>query len=117
MMTYLSPPPANDVDGALRAFFKAQMPAPWPSLKAPAPSVVAATAKGWPMMRSRLALAASVALLALGLSCLTGAFHSRSNSSESRIAVDGATASTENDPLRHPVQPPLKVKSRPVNAP
>jgi hypothetical protein len=115
MMNYLSPPPANDVDGVLRAFFKAQMPAPWPSLKAP--SVAATISKGWPMMRSRLALAASVALLALGLSFLSGAFHGRPNPSESPIAVDGATASTENDPLRHPVQPPLKVKAMPPNAP
>ena len=114
-MSYLSPPPANDVDGVLHAFFKAQMPAPWPSLKAP--PVVAATAKGWPMMRSRLALAASVALLALALSFLTGAFHGRSNPSENPIAVDGATASTENDPLQHPVQPPLKVKARPASSP
>jgi hypothetical protein len=114
-MSYLSPPPANDVDGVLHAFFKAQMPAPWPSLKAP-PNV-AATAKGWPMMRSRLALAASVALLALALSFVSGAFHGRPNPSENPIAVDGATASTENDPLQHPVQPPLKVKARPASAP
>ncbi|HBI42131.1 MAG TPA: hypothetical protein DDY78_04640 [Planctomycetales bacterium] len=116
-MSYLSPPPVNDVDGALRAFFKAQMPAPWPSLKAPAPPVVVATAKGWPMMRSRLALAASVAVLALGLSFLSGAFHVRANPLEQRITVDGASASAENDPLRHPVQPPLKVKAMPVSAP
>lgn len=114
-MSHLSPPPANDVDNVLRTFFKAQMPAPWPSLKAPA--VVAATAKGWPMMRSRLALAASVALLALGLSFLSGAFHGRPNPSVSHIAVDGATASTENNPLQHPVQRPLNIKTKPANTP
>ncbi len=114
-MSHLSPLSTDDVDGVLRAFFKGQMPATWPSIKAPA--IVATTAKGWPMMRSRLALAASVALLALGLSLLSGAFHSRSNPSVSHIAVDGATASTENDPLQHPVQPSLKVKSRPASAP
>jgi hypothetical protein len=115
MMNHFSPAPANDVDGVLRAFFKGQVPAPWPALKAP--DVVVTTAKGWPMMRSRLALAASVALLALGLSLVSGAFHGRTNPSDSHIAIGGATASTENDPLQHPVQPPLKVKSRPVSAP
>jgi hypothetical protein len=112
-MSHLSPLSTDDVDGVLRTFFKAQTPAPWPK----APAVVAKTAKGWPMMRSRLALAASVALLALGLSLVSGAFHGQLNSSQSHITVDGATASTENDPLQHPVQPPLKVKSRPVSAP
>jgi hypothetical protein len=106
MMTHHSPHSTDDVDGVLRAFFKTQMPAPWPSLKAP--SVGAENATGWPMMRSRLALAASVALLALGLSFVSGAFHGRSNPTEQRITVDSPSASAENDPLKHPVQPALK---------
>ena len=61
-------------------------------------------------MRSRLALAASVALLALGLSSLAGVFDGRSHPSEQRIVVGGATASATNDPLQHPVQPPLNIK-------
>jgi hypothetical protein len=115
MMSYHSPLSTDDVDGVLRAFFKAQMPAPWPSLKVP--PIVAKTAKGWPMMRSRLALAASVGLLALGLSSLAGAFHGRNVPSEQRIRVDSPSASAENDPLHRSVQPPLKVKAKAIDAP
>jgi hypothetical protein len=115
MMSYLSPLSTNDVDGVLRAYFKAQMPAPWPALKAPVVAIEAT--KGWPMLRSRLALAASVALLALGLSFLSGAFHGRPNSSEQRITVDRPSASAENDPLHHAVQPPLKIKAKAASAP
>jgi hypothetical protein len=113
MMNNLSPISTADVDGVLRAFFKAQTPAPWPK----APVVVAKTPKGWPMMRSRLALAASVGLLALGLSSLAGAFHGRAIPSDQRIRVDSPSASAENDPLHHSVQPSVKVKVKPMNAP
>jgi hypothetical protein len=112
-MSYLSPTSTNDVDGVLRAFFKAQTPAPWPK----APVVVAKTPKGWPMMRSRLALAASVGLLALGLSSLAGAFHGRTMPLEQRIRVDSPSASAENDPLHRSVQPPFKVKGKAIDAP
>ena len=87
-MSLLSPPPVqrggtqppDDMDSFLRAFYKAQMPHPWPSLAAPSPRRTAARpAKGWPLMRSRLAVAASVGLLAVGSLLLAGAFQGRSN--------------------------------------
>ena len=68
-------------------------------------------------MRSRLALAASVAILALGLSFVSGAFHGRTIPSEQRITVDSPSASAENDPLHHAIQPPLKVKAKSMNMP
>jgi hypothetical protein len=108
-MSQRSPLSTDDVDGVLRTFFKAQTPAPWPK----APAVVAKTAKGWPMMRSRLALAASVGLLALGLTSLAGAFHGHAITSEQRIRIESPSASAENDPLHRSVQPPLKVKEKP----
>jgi hypothetical protein len=113
MMNQLSPLPTDDVDGVLRAFFKKEMPTPWPK----APVVVAKTPKGWPMMRSRLALAASVGLLALGLSSLAGAFHGGALPSEQRIRIESLSASAENDPLHHSVQPPLRTKAKPMNMP
>jgi hypothetical protein len=109
-MINLSPSRTDDVEGALRAFFQAEMPAPWPKLKTPPSSSVAKTAKEWPLLRSRLALAASVALLALGFSALAGAFDGRPTVSEPRMTILGAAADTRNDPLQHAVQPPLKVK-------
>jgi hypothetical protein len=112
MMSQFSPLSTDEVDGVLHAFFKAQTPSPWP-----APPAVAKMAKGRPMMRSRLALAASVALLALGLSFLSGAFHGRPNSPEQRVTVEHPSASAENDPLHHSVPTPLKVKTKPMYTP
>ena len=69
------------------------------------------------MMRSRLALAASVSLLALELSFVGGAFHGRAIPLEQRITVDSPSASAENNPLHHSVQPPLKVKAKAMSEP
>ena len=113
-MSYHYPLSTDDVDGVLGAFFKAQMPAPWPSMKAPPGAEK--TTKGWPIMRSRLALAASVGLLALGLSSLAGAFHGRIVPTES-IRIESPSASADNDPLHRSVQPPLKIKGKPMSAP
>ena len=30
-------PPDDEIDGLLRAFFRAELPHPWPAMKAPAP--------------------------------------------------------------------------------
>ncbi len=87
IMSNLSPLPTDDVDGVLRAFFKAQMPAPWPALRAPS-EAAKKTVQGWPLMRSRLALAASVGLLALGLSSLAGAFHGHTIPTEQGIRIE-----------------------------
>lgn len=68
--------PDDDLDGLLRAFFQAEMPHPWPALKAPLPS--RQTAPPAPprrgLFRSRLALAASVTLLVTGALALPGRF-------------------------------------------
>jgi hypothetical protein len=84
--------PGENLDGLLRAFYQAQLPHPWPDFKAPGDdAVTTGTARGvltrlWPLskapdsgpsargievrgfalVRSRLALAASVALLVFG---------------------------------------------------
>ncbi len=74
-----SPPrqPADDLEGLLRAFYRSQMPQPWPSPQLPrfrpAPTPRPAPS-GRPLSRSRLVLAASVALLLLGSLCLPGRF-------------------------------------------
>lgn len=54
-----------DIDGWLKAFFRKEMPHPWPSLKPPAKAGQAA-ARRRPLFRSRMALAASVMVLLLG---------------------------------------------------
>jgi hypothetical protein len=54
--------PLDDLDRRLRAFFRSQVPSPWPRLRAPA---TVARGRG-PLPASRLALAASVAALLAG---------------------------------------------------
>jgi hypothetical protein len=84
MSFLLSPPtgprqdtPGDDgLDNLLRAFYKAQLPYPWPSLEAPADRRVlplSPVARRQPLLRSRLALAASVALFVSGPWLLEGA--------------------------------------------
>jgi hypothetical protein len=62
--------PGDDLDALLRAFFKAQMPAPWPAFKPPARARTLpprpAGDRPWSPIASHLALAASMALLLFG---------------------------------------------------
>lgn len=117
-MSLLSPPPAqrggaqppDDVEDLLRAFYKAQVPDPWPSLEAPAPRRTPAPATikraaGWPLMRSRLAVAASVALLLAGSLLLAGAFQGRAVPPTDPIRVNGGSANRLNDPAQETHRP------------
>src|SRR5262245_13639220 len=61
-------PPDEDVDAVLDAFFKGEMPDPWPAFRPPArtlPFRPAAQPRRRFVLGSKLALAASVALLML----------------------------------------------------
>jgi len=60
----------DDLDGLLRNFFRSEMPNPWPTMTAPA--IENPTPTWWSRSRSRLALAASVALLLVGSWFLSG---------------------------------------------
>jgi hypothetical protein len=68
IVTPYSPKGGDDLDGLLRAFFRAQLPSPWPA--SPVPPADSARLRrppsGCGLMRSRWALAATVALLLLG---------------------------------------------------
>jgi hypothetical protein len=87
-------PPEDALDGVLRAYFRAQMPRPWPALVLPQssptplrpPSREGRPGGGrWPLFRSRLALAASVALLILGPLFLSGKFQTTGSPSTFRL--------------------------------
>ena len=83
--------PGDDPDGLLRAYFRAELPDPWPEFRRPRdrsgseavplrarPSLKEAAAnQSRTRFRSQLALAASVGLLLLGTVVLSGQFHSR----------------------------------------
>jgi hypothetical protein len=94
-MSFLLRPPVNpegarpgdELDGLLSAYFRAEMPNPWPAVAVPetsegskAPVVLDLPAEpapqepSWSLFRSRLALAASVALLIAGSFFLGGRF-------------------------------------------
>jgi hypothetical protein len=79
-MNFVLPPPAkpgDDLEELLRAFYRSQMPQPWPSPRLPRFCTAPATrpkSSGRSLTRSRLVLAASVALLMLGSLCLPGRF-------------------------------------------
>ena len=133
-MSLLSPPPIqrggpqppDDVDKILRAFFRRQMPDPWPLMEAPvlrriAPAAVARPARRWPLLRSRLALAASVALLATGLFLLAEAFQGRPQHQEP-VLPSGPTANGRNgvEGVLHPAPPPppkLKINESLIQEP
>jgi hypothetical protein len=81
-MSHLEPPPVDprgagpgphDLDGLLRAYFRAEMPDPWPVLRLP---ILGQPGRGRTRSsgRSHLALAASVALLMGGTLWLAGTF-------------------------------------------
>jgi hypothetical protein len=79
-MNLVEPPtlkPGDDLDGLLRAFFRSQMPQPWPMPRLPRFRTVPASPQprsGRSLIRSRYALAASVALLLLGSLFLSSRF-------------------------------------------
>jgi hypothetical protein len=100
--------PGDDLDGLLRTFFRSQMPQPWPVPPMPRSRSVPATrpaASRHPLMRSRFALAASVALLLFGSLFLPGRFAPNLTSG---TAPDGTPIS--NDDLRHQMRKELKSK-------
>jgi hypothetical protein len=68
----------DELEGMLRAYYKAELPNPWPSLEAPAARnnilPMRPPMRRFPMLRSRLALAACVAFLVAGPLALSAYF-------------------------------------------
>jgi hypothetical protein len=125
-------PPDDELDGLLRAFFRAERPDPWPAMKAPpqtlpfVPRTVngrgaakqslptlptpATKATRRPLWRSRLALAASVALLLGGTLFLPRTSLQWQEPAGPDAPGGHPTADTRNRPLHdeRPGMPPLK---------
>jgi hypothetical protein len=86
--------PGDDLDGLLTAFFRSELPSPWPG--APEPEEAEVIVRPMPRARrpiwgSRLALAASVALLLAGGWMLSGSFSDTPGGSGSP-KIDGISA-------------------------
>lgn len=99
-------PDRGELDEVLRAFYRSEMPHPWPELKLP----VAETALPLPrserrhrrsLWNSRFALAASIALLLLGSLLLSGAFRT------------GATKNTGVDTRHDTAKPAIELPRTP----
>jgi hypothetical protein len=98
----------DNLDTLLRAFYQAEMPDPWPSLEAPAPSprllpVRPAKKPGRNLVRSRLALAASIALLVSGSLFLSG--NLREEAGPVGHTLPGANSQNDPDGLKSSQQP------------
>ena len=57
---------SSQLDDLLKSFFRSEMPQPWPSFVEPALGSLVVHSRSRSLFRSRLALAASVALLLIG---------------------------------------------------
>jgi hypothetical protein len=102
--------PADDLDGLLRAFYRKEMPKPWPAPPGPPGRLLPAqpSPRGFASFRSHLALAASLALILLG-SLLAGG-KPRSNPDHTPGFHLGAPEATR-PPRPHQEVSPEKLKS------
>ena len=121
IMRVVAPPPNvpgetqsrdDDLEALLRSFFRAEMPDPWPSLEAPAsrlPFRPVRRPERPALWRSRLALAASVALLVLGSLFLLGKQQAPETNLGSKAPAIGSNE--ERNSLDHyPTQGPKRNK-------
>src|SRR5438046_2941308 len=95
----------DDLDGLLSAFFRSEIPSPWPGSPLPeeTPVILRPAPARKSFFRSRLALAASVALLISGSWLLSDSFKDAPTSGKSDVSVFTGTATTEDNR-------PVKVK-------
>ena len=67
----------HDIDQTLRDFYRAEMPSPWPTMRAPArtlPMPRRSAKPAWMRSLSRLAVAACIALLLIGYLAVASLF-------------------------------------------
>jgi hypothetical protein len=91
--------PGDQLDELMHAYFRKEMPAPWPAFqparRRPTPPVRSAEPIPRSLWRSRLALAASVGLLAVSLALLPGKFLAPSGPEPALPIAGAGTANTE----------------------
>ena len=90
-----APRAADDLDDVLRAFFRAQLPNPWPAAPLPAASATRRGTRRSVLRRSRLALAASVALLVAGPLCLGTSFRGPGTPPDKDVPLSARGVKTE----------------------
>jgi hypothetical protein len=98
----------DEIDVLLRQYFQAEMPDPWPKLTPPekrSPALAPPRWRGWALFRSRMALAASVALLVGGNMLLSHSFQQQ----------DRARATDSKDSVAAKPTPPGAAAVRPAH--
>ena len=101
----------DDVETILRSYFRAEMPRPWP-----APPLTGASVQGFParlgrrLSRSKLALAASLAVLVGGTLVLPGRVPVARNPSEPHLSPGEATRIRLTDA-------PVRPNDKPADSP
>jgi hypothetical protein len=106
------PTPGNrpDVEGLLRAYFRSEMPHPWPRAPLPAARPLVATSL-WQRTRPRLALAACVALLLTGYLSLAGSFP-REQGPSGALPLNGHVIGDRPSHKSRSVRPPLQPRQK-----
>jgi hypothetical protein len=88
----------DELDGLLRAFYQAELPHPWPSPEVPALRndvlPLRSSLRRFPMLRSRLALAASVAFLVAGPLALSAYFTGGNHAGPDNAGTNGVNNAT-----------------------
>jgi hypothetical protein len=103
-------PPEDEVDHLLRAFYQRELPKPWPMLTPPSSLnnrvlELPPIARRFPMLRTRLALAACVAFLVAGPLGLASFFSPTGTESAATTQPNADDAKAEKNML--PYQLPL----------
>lgn len=104
----------DDEESVLRAFFRAEMPQPWPSFSPPSadarsPLVIASTRRPW-SARSHLALAASVGLLLVGSLALSNILKPGAPDASIETLGPGARMKRPIDEPKSPLLPSVPKK-------
>jgi len=98
-------PPPDEMDRLLYAFMCAEMPDPWPTMKAPAqpaPASVPVKTRRWPRLGgSRFALAATVTLCLVGSLMLTHLFPGGASSVTDGTATERIAPNFSISPKSH----------------
>lgn len=101
---------ADDVDGLLGEFFQSALPRPWPAFQPPMRATIPlARPTSWGRrFRSSLALAASVAILALGLGMLPRKFDDLPSGVMPGVVPGGTNIKSDKDMIPRGVGQPEK---------
>jgi hypothetical protein len=110
----------NTIDDTLRDFYRSEMPDPWPTMRAPArtlPLPKRTARPVWLRSLSRLAVAASIAMLLIGYLALASLFPRENGARPGLPSLSGDLGNNpDHGPKKHQPKAPIRsVDERPRN--